>query len=119
MGSVVKFPQHLMHQALVFQRRLAFQERRKIIENESGGGRIHGAGDLRKADEAIVGFDFEKADPGAQRLLEKRRSDGDILQLDDFDIGDLHCGPRLLIWMARMRVCAELSRPPVQLRILH
>ena len=86
-----------MHQAFVFMRRLTFQERRKILENESGCGRIHGAGDLRKSDQAVISCDFEQADSGAQWLLEQRGSDGDILQLDDFDIGDLHWGPRLLI----------------------
>lgn len=52
-------------------------------------------------------FCFEQAGCGAQRLLEQRRSDGDILQLDNFDIGDLHWGPPLLIWLARPRVHAQ------------
>jgi hypothetical protein len=42
----VELPQHLMHQALVLERVLSLQERRKVVLDESRSGGMHEAAEL-------------------------------------------------------------------------
>jgi hypothetical protein len=50
---------------------------------------VHESAELRQADNAIIGFDFQQAHGRAHGLLEKRRRDRDVLQFNGFDLGNL------------------------------
>ena len=57
--------------------------------NEGSRGRMHEATDLRKAYNAVVRFYFEHSHRRPHRLLEQRRSDRDVLELQDFNVSNL------------------------------
>jgi hypothetical protein len=55
---------------------------------------MHEAVELRNADQAVVGFDYQQTRRGAHRLFAQRRRDRDVLSLDNFNIGELYdCAP--------------------------
>jgi hypothetical protein len=80
-GAGIELPQHLMHQALILQRIFADQKGRQLLLNECRSRGMHEPAKLRKPDQAVVGFNFYQAHPGAQRLLEQRRCHRNVSQL--------------------------------------